>query len=143
MTSPSLHTGIQTGGARHGGRWQRQWGKLVGFRLFGEFISSVFRLNGQLASIDSIFSQHGCSMNALLCMSGAGHSCGWLLVGLLALTPQAQDTPTAKRQRTPPCVGVVTVRPHGSFSKILKILELGVSDSLGIFCEQRDQQPIT
>ena len=47
--SPCSPTGIQTGGARHGGRWQRQWVKLVGFRLFGEFISSVLHLNGQQA----------------------------------------------------------------------------------------------
>ena len=38
-----------TGGTRHGGRWQRQWVKLVGFRLFGDFISSLLRFNIAIA----------------------------------------------------------------------------------------------
>ena len=50
-------TGIQTGGARHGGRWQRQ--KYV-FACFGEFISSLL-------------------WAFLLRMSRAGDSCDWLI----------------------------------------------------------------
>ena len=52
---------------------------------------------------------HGSLFKAFLPGGDTGDSCDWLLVALLALTPQAQDTPTAKRQRTPPCVGCVSL----------------------------------
>ena len=72
MTSPYLPTGIQTGGAEPG---MEGGGRDVGFCLFGEFISSLLRA-------------------FLLSMSGAGDSCDWLLVALLAKNPKTSDTPT-------------------------------------------------
>ena len=57
--------------------WREVAETVVGFRLFGEFISSLL-------------------WAFLLCMSGAGDSCDWLLVALLAKNPQASDTHTSK-----------------------------------------------
>ena len=57
--------------------WREVAETVVGFRLFGEFISILLRA-------------------FLLRMSGAGDSCDWLLVALLAKNPQASDPPTSK-----------------------------------------------
>ena len=59
------------------------------FCLFGEFISSLLRA-------------------FWLRMSGAGDSCDWLLVALLAKNPQASDTPTSKIFLTLLCGRAVT-----------------------------------
>ena len=46
-------------------RSQASW-REVAETVFGEFISSVLSLNGQLAGIDSIFSQHGMQCNYII-----------------------------------------------------------------------------
>ena len=68
--------------------WREVAETVVGFRLFGEFTSSLLRA-------------------FLLRMSGVGDSCDWLLV---AKNPQASDTPTSKIFLTLLCGRAVTAQ---------------------------------